>query len=546
MRALRPALVGSLVIGLVFGLVAPAAQAEPVTDDAITWLLDQQEADGGFEIAGFPGFETPDAVLAIATHAQTGGTWSTAEARAAVAAADVGGVSALDWVDRWVEGTLANPSPPPTSVPRSAAGQRAKLILQVAAPLGLDPTDFDPANDDAPGQGVDLTVGLDTLSPAVFNSFLVGRLAEAVLGQNVHQRDIQVICEAAKLLGGGWSFDGLLGGSVPADLDTTGFATMALIAAGVASTDPVLAAAEQFVAGTQQQSGAWLSFGAADPNATTLALWAWLALGNDRDDLEEPDPLAWLRTRQAADGHIISPNDTFPPVNTFATTQTVQALHLGLPGADWLPRPAADAGRRCIAADTFIDVPFNAWFDDGARWVDDEGIVSGTNGALRPRSNVNRAQASTWLNLMFGGPGGDPHTFVDVPPGAWYEDGVNFVGDAPNGVIATGFGDEFRPRRILNRAQAASWLYAAAGAPAVAGLPANGFTDVGPGAWYRDAVTWAKARGIVAGFADNTFRGRGNVNRGQMAQWLFNLAATPEAWDTGATVAPTALFTPAP
>ena len=63
----------------------------------------------------------------------------------------------------------------------------------------------------------------------------------------------------------------------------------------------------------------------------------------------------------------------------------------------------------------------------------------------------------------------------------------------------------------------------------MAGPPANGFTDVGPGAWYRDAVTWAKARGIVAGFADNTFRGRGNVNRGQMAQWLFNLAATPEA-----------------
>ena len=42
-------------------------------------------------------------------------------------------------------------------------------------------------------------------------------------------------------------------------------------------------------------------------------------------------PLAWLRSQQNADGHINSPNDSFG-VNTFATSQSIQALRRG-----WIP-----------------------------------------------------------------------------------------------------------------------------------------------------------------------------------------------------------------
>lgn len=342
MRALRPALVGSLVIAVVLVAVAPRVAAEPVTEDAMAWLLTRQQDDGGFEVAGFDGFETPDAVLAIAANAQTTGTWSTAEARSAVGAADFGdgGPTALDWLDAWIEsGTVP-------------AEQQAKLIVLVAEPLGIDPTDFDPAAD---GDGVDLTAALDSINPGLFNGFLFGRLAEAEVGHDVHQRDLQVICEAAKAVGGGWSFDGRPDATNAADLDSTGFAVMALVAAGVDPSDAVLASAEAFITAGQQASGAWLSFGSEDPNASTLASWAWLALDNGLDDLAL-DPLAWLRSQQDVDDHIISPNDGFG-VNTFATTQTIQALHLDQPGADWLPRPAADTGRRCVGPDTYTDVP---------------------------------------------------------------------------------------------------------------------------------------------------------------------------------------------
>jgi len=61
--------------------VAPSANAvdpasKTTADAAVSWLVANQQSDGGFELAQFPGFETRDASLAIAEAAQTGGTWS--------------------------------------------------------------------------------------------------------------------------------------------------------------------------------------------------------------------------------------------------------------------------------------------------------------------------------------------------------------------------------------------------------------------------------------------------------------------------------------
>ena len=530
MRFVRPVLAGSLVLCVAFGALAPSAGADTVTDNAVTWLIDQQESDGGFELADFPPFETPDAALAIGANAQTTGSWSTAEARAAVEAVEFGGPGGptpLDFLDNFAESVSLTP------------GTAAKLILLSALPFGDNPTAYDPSGDGTP---VDLTATLDDIAPGLFNSFLFGRLAEAGLGQNVHQRDVQVICEAQKTVGGGWSFDALPSGPNAADIDTTAFAVMALRAAGVAATDPVLVTAETFIDNGQQASGAWLSFGSDDPNATAVAMLAWVALGNTLAELEE-DPVAFIQGEQlttppADAGRIASPNDGFG-VNTFATSQSVQALLLPLPEADWLPLDP-EAGRVCLPPSTYTDVTPDAWFDDGARWVDAEDIVSGIGGELRPNGNVNRAQAAMWLNLVYSDRGGAPHPFTDVPDGAWYEDGVDFVGDAPNGPIANGFGTEFRPRVKLNRAQAVSWLYAMAGSPEVSGAP--DFTDVPDDAWFADAAAWAQEHGIVLGFPDDTFRGNGNVRRAQFSQWMFNLAAEPAAWADDAEVPPTNLF----
>ena len=89
----------TLTVAFSFTLFSsPAQAADPASrataDAAVAWLKTQQQPDGGFELAIFPGFETRDASLAIAEHAQTGTTWSTTEALDAVGALHFGGTPA--------------------------------------------------------------------------------------------------------------------------------------------------------------------------------------------------------------------------------------------------------------------------------------------------------------------------------------------------------------------------------------------------------------------------------------------------------------------
>src|SRR5689334_9267380 len=77
LRRSKPLFIGALVVlvgGLAGGRPAAAADSRSTTvaTKAIAWIATQQRDDGGFgeAEAGFAGFETPDAVLAIADAAQ--------------------------------------------------------------------------------------------------------------------------------------------------------------------------------------------------------------------------------------------------------------------------------------------------------------------------------------------------------------------------------------------------------------------------------------------------------------------------------------------
>ena len=84
-RNSRPFAAGALALAVLVPLAAPVGAApEDTAAGAVDWLVAQQQDDGGFEMAGFPGFETPDAVLAIAAAAQTGAGWDQGEAYDAV------------------------------------------------------------------------------------------------------------------------------------------------------------------------------------------------------------------------------------------------------------------------------------------------------------------------------------------------------------------------------------------------------------------------------------------------------------------------------
>lgn len=124
------------------------------------------------------------------------------------------------------------------------------------------------------------------------------------------------------------------------------------------------------------------------------------------------------------------------------------------------------------------------------------------------------------------GPDAAPGTaFTDVPEDAWYTEAVSYV--VEQGLMNGTGGGRFHPMGTADRAMLVTILYRLAGEPEESD-PA-GFPDVADGAWYADAVNWAAAQGIAAGYADGRFAPADALTREQIAALLYRYAAGQEA-----------------
>lgn len=110
--------------------------------------------------------------------------------------------------------------------------------------------------------------------------------------------------------------------------------------------------------------------------------------------------------------------------------------------------------------------------------------------------------------------------FKDASPNAWYHDAVHYC--LENGLM-NGNGDgTFSPNGTVTRATVVQLLYNMSGKPA--SVDTGAFSDVETGVWYTNAVHWAAANDIVAGFGDGTFRPTAPVTREQMVVIFRNYA----------------------
>lgn len=364
----------ALSLTVVAAPVTPAGaapQAGPDVPAAVDWLVDQQQADGGFELSGFPGFETPDAVLALAAAAQDGPGWDRDDALAAVEATTTDGHDPLDAVDAWVDSVQGDPM----ATASAKAQQASKVMVLVTEPLGLDPNDFDPAADSE--DPVDLEAAM--LAAADGGAYgalpFTGRLYVAWA---LAARDLPVpaalvaAIEAAQKPNGSFDYTGL---PTPADVDpdTTAVAIIALLLAGEPADGPVLSAARAGLGLAQLPTGNWATaFDDGNPNSTSAVVIGAATMGVAGDDpawrdtaderltgVPYPSPVRAISRWQAADGHIASPNDAFG-LNTFATSQGIQAV-AAAQGA-WpyevdpgFTEPSASANRRLVNA-LYVDL----------------------------------------------------------------------------------------------------------------------------------------------------------------------------------------------
>lgn len=116
----------------------------------------------------------------------------------------------------------------------------------------------------------------------------------------------------------------------------------------------------------------------------------------------------------------------------------------------------------------------------------------------------------------------EPETisFLDVKESDWFYEAVSYV--VENGLMSGMSEDIFAPNTPLTREMLAVVLYNVEGQPESA--EANTFTDVKADMWYTDAILWANANGIVAGY-DNGAYGVGDlITREQFATILYRYA----------------------
>ncbi len=112
--------------------------------------------------------------------------------------------------------------------------------------------------------------------------------------------------------------------------------------------------------------------------------------------------------------------------------------------------------------------------------------------------------------------------FTDVQKGQWYYNAVQYVAREKlmKGLSKTVFG----PKTDMNRAMMVTVLYRLEGRPEASEYE-NPFTDVDDGTWYTDAVCWAAANGLAAGYGNGMFAPKELLTREQMARFFYNYAA---------------------
>ena len=168
----------------------------------------------------------------------------------------------------------------------------------------------------------------------------------------------------------------------------------------------------------------------------------------------------------------------------------------------------------------FKDVPANAYYYEAVKWAQEKGITGGIgNGLFGPNDPCTRAQIVTFLWRAAGSPApkNTGTAFGDVKLGSFYEQAVAWA--VENGITGgTGEG-MFSPDATCTLAQSVTFLYRAAGSPAVSGSAE--FGDVSTTAFYADAVAWAAKKGITGGIGGGLFGSGNDCTRGQIVTFLW-------------------------
>lgn len=168
----------------------------------------------------------------------------------------------------------------------------------------------------------------------------------------------------------------------------------------------------------------------------------------------------------------------------------------------------------------FVDVATGSYYEDAVDWAVENGITQGTDDThFSPDGICTRAQAATFLWRAAGSPKPETRTmpFTDVPAGSYYYDAVLWA--VENGITKGTSNTTFSPNMTCSRAQIVAFLWRSEKSPAAG--TANPFADVKSTAYYADAVLWAVKEDITKGTTNTTFSPDADCTRAQIVTFLW-------------------------
>jgi len=167
---------------------------------------------------------------------------------------------------------------------------------------------------------------------------------------------------------------------------------------------------------------------------------------------------------------------------------------------------------------SFVDVADSAYYAASVKWAVESGITAGVSeDRFAPDAVCTRAQAVTFLWAAAGRPevsGVMP--FADVDKDDYFYTAVLWA--LREGITSGTGADTFGPDQTVTRAQVVTFLWQYADRPAA---DAELFSDVAADAYYAQAVKWAVKKGITAGVSEDEFGSDLGCTRAQIVTFLF-------------------------
>ncbi|MDR3294502.1 MAG: carboxypeptidase regulatory-like domain-containing protein [Clostridiales Family XIII bacterium] len=163
-----------------------------------------------------------------------------------------------------------------------------------------------------------------------------------------------------------------------------------------------------------------------------------------------------------------------------------------------VPVPLAPAA--AAPASTFTDTAGH-WAEYAIGYVVSKSLFNGVgDNRFAPNATMTRAMFVTVLARLADGKAAGSASFLDVPAGQWYTDGVLWA--AENDIVQGVGNGNFAPNQDITREQLAVMFYNYAKFAGLdtAAMPELSFADSDRVSdWAREAMAWASAKGLITG-----------------------------------------------